>query len=87
MKIKRFRLNPMLYVFFGLFHRQIPSNGSRKNFKINYMSQVRACLSVHEYIPRKLKEVVATRFDNIVGGCYDKNLEEYIICKKVAMTD
>ena len=87
MKIKRFRLNLMLYVFFGLFHCQIPSNGSRKNFKINYMSQARACLSVHEYTPRKLKEVVATRFDNIVGGCYDKNLEEYIICKKVAMTD
>jgi hypothetical protein len=61
MKIKRFRLNPMLYVFSGLFHRQIPSNGSRKNFKINYMSQARACLSVHEYTPRKLKELVATR--------------------------
>jgi hypothetical protein len=54
--------------------------------KLNYMSQARACLSVHEYTPRKLKELVATRF-NIVGGCYDKNLEEYIICKKVAMTD
>ena len=51
------------------------------------MSQIRACLSVHEYTPRKLKELVATRFDNIVGGSYDKNLEEYIICKKVAITD
>ena len=38
-------------------------------------------------LQEKLKELVATRFDNIVGGCYDKNLEEYIICKKVAMTD
>ena len=72
MKIKRFRLNPMLYVFSGLFHHQIPSNGSRKHFKINYMSQVRACLSLHEYTPRKLKELVATRFDNIVGSCYNK---------------
>ena len=51
------------------------------------MSQVRACLSLHEYAPRKLKELVATRFDNIVAGCYNKNLEEYIVCKKVAMTD
>ena len=57
MKIKRFRLNPMLYVFFGLFHRQIPSKGSRKNFKINYMSQARACLSVQEYTPRKTEGI------------------------------
>ena len=51
------------------------------------MSQARACLSVHEYTPRKLNELVATRFYNIVGGCYDKNLEEYIISKKMAITD